>query len=155
MAKSKEYQSAYRAKSKASGGSQSEKIYNQILEQGLNRKIQGIRNKAMNGTGNYSFKNASPAHYEQAKNMQSSTMKALTRGENTLVDGLLPNGQHVYYAGKTESKEIQSLLDKRKSKSDTTSNIPDNARTTSTYDRWYKANRRKFDSYYNASKGKS
>lgn len=155
MAKSKEYQAAYYQKRKASTGSQSEKIYNQILEQGLNSKIQGIRNKAMNGTGNYNFKNASPAPYEQAKNMQSSTMKALTRGENTLVDGLLPNGQHVYYAGKTESKEIQSLLDKRKSKADTTSNIPDNVRTTSTYDRWYKANRRKFDSYYNASKGKS
>lgn len=59
MAKSKEYQAAYYAKRKASRGkSESEKIYNQILEQGLNSKFQGIRNKAMDGTGNYSFKNA-------------------------------------------------------------------------------------------------
>lgn len=79
-------------------------------------------------------------------------MKALTRGENTLVDGELSNGKHVYYADKTNSPQIQALLDKKKSKVDTTANVPDEKRTTTTYDSWLKRNRRKFDSWYNGGK---
>lgn len=127
---------------------QSVQIYNQFLEHGLNSKIKGIQEKAANGTGNYSFKDASPVTYDEALNMQKSSMNSLTRGENTLVDGILPNGNHVYFAGKTESPQIQVLLEKRKSKSDTTSNVPDDRRTTTTYDRWQKSNRRKFDDWF-------
>ena len=128
--------------------SQSRTIYNSMLSQGLNSNIKGIRTKAEEGTGNYSFKGADAVSFNQASNMISATMKALTRGENTLIDGELPNGKHVYFAGKTESPQIQALLEKRKSKADTTSNAPDNKRTTSTYDRWLKRNRRNFDSWY-------
>lgn len=132
-----------------SGGiSQSRKIYNSMLSQGLNSNIKGIRTKAEEGTGNYSFKGASAVSFDEASTMRSATMKALTRGENTLIDGELPNGKHVYFAGKTESPQIQALLEKRKSKADTTSNVPDNKRTTSTYDSWLKRNRRNFDSWY-------
>ena len=45
-------------------------------------------------------------------------------------------------------EQIQVLLEKRKSKSDTTSNVPDDRRTTTTYDRWQKSNRRKFDDWF-------
>lgn len=135
------------------GANQSQKIYTEILQQGLNSNIQGIRNKAKEGIGNYSFKGASPVSFGEAQQMQNSTMKSLTRGENTLIDGLLPDGKHVYFAGKTESEQIQKLLNKKKSKVDTTPGSLE-GRTTSTYDRWYSANRRKFANYYNGSKGK-
>lgn len=134
----------------AGGGgiSQSQEIYNQLLQAGLNSNIKGIRAKAEQGTGNYSFKDAQAVSFDEANTMKSVTMKALTRGENTLIDGELPNGKHVYFAGKTESPQIQALVEKRKSKTDTTSNVPDNKRTTSTYDAWLKRNRRNFDSWY-------
>lgn len=128
--------------------SQSRTIYNAMLTQGLNSNIKGIRTKAEQGTGNYSFKGASAVSFDEASTMRSTTMKALTRGENTLIDGELPSGKHVYYADKTESPQIQALLEKRKSKSDTTSNVPDDRRTTTTYDRWQKSNRRKFDDWF-------
>lgn len=127
---------------------QSETIYNTMLKQGLNSNIKGIRTKAEQGTGNYSFKGAQAVSFDEANTMESATMKSLTRGENTLIDGELPSGKHVYFAGKTESPQIQVLLEKRKSKTDTTSNVPDNKRTTSTYDRWLKQNQRNFDSWY-------
>lgn len=103
----------------------SKKVYNEILSKGLNSKFPGIRAKAEEGTGNYSFKGAQAVGYDQAMKMKSASMKALTRGENTLIDGELPNGKHVYFAGKTESPHIQVLLEKRKSKVDTTPNLPD------------------------------
>ena len=138
-----------RAGGSGGGGiSQSQEIYNQLLQAGLNSNIKGIRAKAEQGTGNYSFKGAQAVSFNEANTMKSITMKALTRGENTLIDGELPNGKHVYFAGKTESPQIQALLEKRKSKTDTMANVPDNKRTTSTYDSWLKRNRRNFDSWY-------
>lgn len=134
------------------GISQSKAIYNSIIQQGLHSNIKGIRTKAEQGTGNYSFKGAQPVSFNQAMNMERVTMKSLTRDENTLVDGELPNGKHVYYANKTESPQIQALLKKSKSKTDTTANLPDNMNTTTTYDSWLKRNHRKFDSWYNGGK---
>lgn len=128
--------------------SQSREIYNELLGQGLNSNIPGIRKKASEGTGNYSFKGATPVSYEESLNMTRGTMKSHTRGENTLVDGKLPNGKHVYYAGKTESPQIQTLLEKRKSKTDTTPKLPDNMNTTTTYDKWLSRHRQKFDDWY-------
>lgn len=142
--------SSSRSGSGGGGGgiAQSKNIYNSMLQQGLNSNIKGIRTKAENGTGNYSFKGATPVTYEEALKI-GKTSKAITRGENTLVEGYLPNGKHVYFAGKTESPQIQTLLEKRKSKEDITPNIPDNIQTTTTtYDRWQKNNRRKFDDWY-------
>lgn len=142
----------------AGSGAQIERsvqIYNQFLEQGLNSKIKGIQEKATNGTGNYSFKSASPVTYDEALNMQKSTMNSLTRGENTLVDGILPNGNHVYFAGKTSSPQIQTLLERRKSKTDTTAKVPDDKRTTTTYDRWRKQNQRNFESWFYGNQGKT
>lgn len=140
------------ASGKSSGGgrgiSQSQEIYNQFLQAGLNSNIKGIRAKAEQGTGNYSFKDAQAVSFDEANTMKNVTMKAVTRGENTLIDGELPNGKHVYFAGKTESPQIQALLEKRKSKTDTTANVPDNKRTTTTYDKWLKQNRKNFDSWY-------
>ena len=132
--------------------SQSQKVYNSVLAAGLNSNIQGIRTKAEQGIGNYSFKGASAVSFDEANTMMSATMKALTRGENTLIDGILPSGKHVYFAGKTESPQIQALLEKRKAKSDTTANVPDVKRTTTTYDSWRKRNQRNFDNWYNGNR---
>ena len=134
--------------SKGGGGiAQSKNIYNSMLQQGLNSNIKGIRTKAENGTGNYSFKDATPVTYEEALKI-GKTSKTITRGENTLVEGYLPNGKQVYFAGKTESSQIQTLLERRKSKTDTTPNLPDRINTTTTYDRWLKKNRKDFDNWY-------
>lgn len=131
---------------------QSAQIYNQFLEQGLNSKIKGIRKKAIEGTGNYSFKNASPVAYDEALTMGSTT-QVFTRGENTLVAGYTPDGKYAYFAGKTNSQQIQTLIEKRKSKVDTSPNLPDNMRTTTTYDRWRKRNMKNFDAYYYGASG--
>ena len=125
----------------------SKEVYKEILSKGLNSKIPGIRTKAENGTGNYSFKDATPVTYEDALKM-GRTANVVTRGENTLVSGYLPNGKHVYFAAKTDSQQIQTLMEQRRSKIDTTANVPDRANTTTTYDRWYKQNRRNFENYY-------
>lgn len=134
---------------KGGGGgiAQSKNIYNSMLQQGLNSNIKGIRTKAENGTGNYSFKGATPVTYEEALKM-GRTANVITRGENTLVSGYLPNGKHVYFAAKTNSQQIQTLMEQRRSKTDTTANVPDRANTTTTYEKWYKQNRRKFENYY-------
>lgn len=134
------------------GMAMQKRIYNEFLQQGLNSNIKGIRTKAEQGTGNYSFKGASAVSFDEATTIKNTTMKSLTRGENTFIDGELPNGKHVYFAGKTESPQIRALLEKRKSKTDTTSNVPDNKRTTSTYDSWLKRNRRNFDSWYHGNR---
>ena len=44
--------------------------------------------------------------------------------------------------------QIQTLMEQRRSKTDTTANVPDRANTTTTYDRWQKNNRKKFDDWY-------
>lgn len=135
------------------GIAQSKNIYNSMLQQGLNSNIKGIRTKAENGTGNYSFKGATPVTYEEALKI-GKTSKAITRGENTLVEGYLPNGKHVYFAGKTESPQIQALLNKRKSKVDTTPSDNRVTGTTTTYDRAISKKRTTFDSDYFRSSGK-
>lgn len=135
------------------GISQSQEIYNQFLQAGLNSNIKGIRAKAEQGIGNYSFKGASAVSFNEANNMIKTSTQVLTRGENTLIDGVLPNGKHVYFAGKTESPQIQTLLEKRKSKTDTTPNVHGNKGTTTTYDRWLKRNRKNFESWYYGNKG--
>lgn len=140
------------ASNNANAKTESQKVYNSFLAAGLNSNIQGIRTKAEQGIGNYSFKGASAASFDEASTMVSATMKALTRGENTLIDGELPSGKHVYFAGKTESPQIQALLEKRKTKSDTTANVPDVKRTTTTYDSWRKRNQRNFDNWYNGNR---
>lgn len=59
---------------KSGGGSaetqNSNAIKNQMIQDGLNSRIAGIRQKAENGTGNYSFKSASATSFENAKKSQ-------------------------------------------------------------------------------------
>ena len=128
--------------------SRSENIKNQIVDKALNSRIQGIRRQAEEGTGNYTFINAKAVPFEQAEKMTNS--KVHERGENTLVEGYLKNGTHVYYANKTESAEIKKLVEKRKNKNqDTELRLPDmKGKETTTYDKWLKKQRKKFDEYW-------
>lgn len=140
---------------KGGGGgiAQSKNIYNSMLQQGLNSNIKGIRAKAEQGTGNYSFKDATAVSFAEA-NTLGAAIKPHTRGEYTLVEGYLPNGKHVYFAGKTESPQIQALLNKRKSKVDTTPSDNRVTGATTTYDRAISKKRTTFDSDYFRSSGK-
>ena len=131
----------------------SESIKNDMLNQALNSNISGIRLKAQQGTGNYSFKNATAVTADVAEGMIASQVHA--KDGYTLIDGTLPNGKHVFYANKTNSPEIQKLLIKRKNKTDTTpGNLDMTGKTTTTYDRWYKNNQKKFANWFYGSSGK-
>lgn len=131
----------------------SESIKNDMLNQALNSNIAGIRLKAQQGTGNYSFKNATAVTSDVAEGMITSQVH--TKNGNTLIDGVLSDGSHVFYANKSNSPEIQKLLANRKTKTDTTQGNLDNAMTTTTYSRWYANNKRKFANYYGISTKKS
>lgn len=124
-----------------------------MLNKAINSNIAGIRLKAQQGIGNYSFKNATAVTANVAEQMTTSQVH--TKDGYTLIDGSLPNGKHVFYANKTNSPEIQKLLNKRKTKTDTTAGNTDmTGKTTTTYDRWYKSNARKFANWFYGSSGK-
>lgn len=84
----------------------SESIKKEMLDVGLNSKIPGIRQKAEQGIGNYAFKNAGAVSAETMDNVIGGQMFHERNG-NTLVEGFLENGRHVYYANKSDSPEIQ------------------------------------------------
>ena len=88
----------------------SKSIRDQFIQSGLNSNIAGIRKKAAEGTGNYSYKNAKAVSYEDAKSM--SALKVHEKGENTLIDGVNPKGQHVFYANKSDTPQIKILKEK-------------------------------------------
>lgn len=131
----------------------SESIKSDMLNKALNSNIAGIRLKAQQGTGNYSFKNATAVTAKVAEQMTASQVH--TKDGYTLIDGVLPDGKYVFYANKTNSPEIQKLLTNRKNKTDTTpGNLDMTGKTTTTYDQWYKNNQKKFANWYYGSSGK-
>lgn len=136
--------------------SRSENIKNEMLNAGLSSNIAGIRKKAEQGIGNYSFKDAKAVSAKQFE--ESGTyIKIHERNGNTLLEGFLKNGKHVYYANKSDSAEIKKVLDERKRKkerqSDTTLRRPDyTGKTTTTYERWRTNNSRKFEEWYGVDK---
>lgn len=152
------------ASSGAKGGAggnlkQAESIKQEMLQQGLNSKISGIRQKAEQGIGNYAFKNANAVSAETFDKVTSG-MVFHERNGNTLVEGYLENGRHVFYANKSDSQEIQKLRSQqtvRKEKiAEAASYRPDRGntttKTTSTYESWRKGIHRKFDSFYGDEK---
>ena len=122
---------------------QAENIKQEMLRQGLNSKISGIRQKAEQGIGNYAFKNASAVSAETLDKVTSG-MIFHERNGNTLVEGYLDNGRHVFYANKSDSPEIQKLRSRqtvRKEKiAEAAAYRPDygntTTKTTSTYEGW-------------------
>ena len=146
---------------KMSGGTNaelalSEKIKNEFINKGLNSNIAGIRKKAEEGTGNYAFRNASAVSAETIDKVVDGQMKFHENNGNTLVEGFLENGRHVYYANKSDSQEIQKLKARQTAKQEKAAEIaafrPDfdfTGRTTTTYDKARKNRQRKFDSYWN------
>lgn len=83
-------------------------------------------------------------------------MQIIERNGNTLVHGLL-NEKSVFFADKSDSvkiKEIKQIrqdrLNKReKEQKEATERLAgSNKNTTSTYERWRKANQRKFGGWY-------
>ncbi|MBP1562056.1 MAG: hypothetical protein J6C96_12555 [Oscillospiraceae bacterium] len=130
----------------------SESIKNDMLNQGLNSNIKGIRKKAEEGTGNYAFKNAKAVTAETAEQMVYNS-RVHEKNGNTLIEGYLDDGTHAFYANSSSSPEIKRLIDTRermlKANQDTTLRQRDlTGKTTTTYDRWRKNNLRKFDNYW-------
>lgn len=128
----------------------SNKIKDQFIQSGLNSNIAGIRKKAAEGTGNYSYKDAKAVSYEDAKKMIA--MQVHEKGENTLIDGVAANGKHVFYANKTDTPQIKALkekADKQGSSERSTQRQDLTGKTTTTYDRWRKRNKNNFDAYWN------
>lgn len=139
---------------------QAESIKQEMLQQGLNSKISGIRQKAEQGIGNYAFKNANAVSAETFDKVTSG-MVFHERNGNTLVEGYLENGRHVFYANKSDSQEIQKLRSQQTARKEKIAEVAahraDNDLTgkmTGTYKRWLKRNHSKFDAYYDDSSGK-
>lgn len=136
----------------------SERIKNEFIQKGLNSNIPGIRKKAEEGTGNYKFKNAEPVSASDMK--MSPMLNVHEHGEYTLIDGYLRDTEKsVYYANKTNSREIQELLalkSERKEKelketAESEAKMRDfdfKNRTTTTYNRWRKNDNKKFVDWY-------
>ena len=143
-----------------SGNSLSESIKRDMINQGLNSNIAGIRKKAEQGIGNYSFKNAKPVNAKTAEQL-TNNVKVHEKNGNTLVEGITSKGTHVYYANKSNSPEIKKILAKKAERADAAAKAAAHradqdltGKTTTTYDRWAKNNRRKFDNYYFGTNGK-
>ena len=137
------------------GGNLQNKIKEEFLNHGLNSPIAGIRKKAQEGTGNYSFKNSKAVTAKEFEDAAKHS-RVYTRGEYTLLDGYLENGgksKSVFYANKTSSPEMQKLLKMRaKSHIPEKGNTDMTGKTTTTYDRFLKRLHKKFDDYYYGGK---
>lgn len=137
----------------------SENIKQKFLSKGLSSKIEGIRIKAEQGKGNYAFKNATAVTAKEAEEFIHNSRVHEHDGE-TLIEGYSSNGNHVYYANKSDSAEIQSLLNMRHNKDqDTTIRRHDFSSgvtgATTTYERWRKNNMKKFTDYWEGSSNKT
>lgn len=139
----------------------SESIKKEMLEYGLNSKISGIRQKAEQGVGNYAFKNADAVSAETMDKVIGGQMKFHEKNGNTLVEGYLENGRHVYYANKSDSPEIQRFKLLQNAKQEKAAEIASQrvdfdytGRTTTTYDRAHQNRQRQFDAYWRDSSGK-
>ena len=129
-----------------------EAIASEIISKGLSSNMAGIRRKAENGEGVYEIKNAKAINAKTAENFDPNLMSEYERNGNTVIAGYLKDGSFAYYANKSDSPEIAKISAMRRRGSATVSdNIYDDtvgAKTTTTYDRWYSNQRRKFDNYY-------
>lgn len=138
-----------RGSSNGSGISNSNTIRKQMLEKAMSSKFKGVVRDAKAGTGNYGFKNAKAVSASVAKKMTS--MKEHKKGDDVLIEGFV-NNKHSFFAAKEGNKTIKSLRGKiaeTKSKRAEESKInrPE-IKTTSTYDRWQKNNRKNFDAWF-------
>ena len=137
---------------------QSENIKQKFLDKGLSSKIEGIRKKAEKGEGNYEFKNATAVSPKEAEKFIHNSRVHEHDGE-TLIEGYSSNGNHGYYANKSDSAEIQSLLNMRHKDQDTTIRRHDFSSgvmgTTATYEKWRKNNTKKFMDYWEGSSNKT
>jgi HK97 family phage prohead protease len=136
----------------------SENIKQKFLSKGLSSKIEGIRIKAEQGKGNYAFKNATAVSAKEAEKFIHNSRVHEHDGE-TLIEGYSSNGNHGYYANKSDSAEIQSLLNMRHKGQDTTIRRHDFSSgvmgTTTTYEKWRKNNTKKITDYWEGSSNKT
>lgn len=137
---------------------QSESIKQEFLNAGLNSKIAGIRIKAEQGKGNYEFKDAIAVTSKEAEEFIHNS-RVHERGGKTLIEGYSNNGKHGYYANKSDSAEIQNLLNMRHKEQDTAIRRHDFSNgvtgTTTTYEKWRKNNIKKFTDYWESPSGKT
>lgn len=75
------------------------------------------------------------------------------RNGKTLIDGVI-DGKHVYYAAESDNPTIIKIKEKREKQREkaNTKNLPDEKNTTTTYDRWYKRNKRNMYEWYYGTK---
>ena len=133
----------------------SESIKNEFINQGLNSKFAAIRKKAEEGTDNYSYKTAQAVSADVAEGL-TNNVKVHEKNGNTLVEGITADGKHVFYANASNSPEINRILSKKAERAEKALKLANEradqdltGKTTTTYDRWYKNNRKKiYDWYY-------
>ena len=130
----------------------SERIKNQIINSAS--KLPGIQRKIKSGEGNWSWVKDRALSESEAQNMKVE--KVLEKGDYSIVSGTMGTDS-VFFAAKNSNATVtkaKETMSKRKAKViEATQKTDITARTTSTYDRWYKNNRKNFANWYYGSNG--
>lgn len=148
---------------KNSASEETERIKNEIVN---SVSLEGIKRKAINGEGNWSWVKNKPISEKDALEMDID--KTLDKGEYTVIVGRLGN-EPVYFATKTNAtnpaisraikikSEKDALRKKEEEKLQQDSLITQGNgiynKTTTTYERWRKNNKKNFDAWYYGSTG--
>ena len=138
--------------SSSSGGSirTSNKIKKEFIDRGLKSKFAGTRKRAENGTGAFSFKDATALSKKNATKMHIAGVEE--HNGKTLVHGILGE-KKVFYANKSSDGTVKKLLQKRNTqKQQSVSRGNTEIRTTSTYDRWKKNHDKNFANWFYGNK---
>jgi HK97 family phage prohead protease len=156
-----------KAKQTTHGGQtaeETERIKSEIVDS-INPKFAGIKRKAENGEGNWSWTKGEAASESEAQNMDH-IWNVYDKGKYTVVDGSIGN-KNVYFAADSSNptvikakgimaeREASRTERERKIARDSIETQGKSKTTTSTYDRWYSNNRKNFDAYWNAAQGNS
>ena len=134
------------------------RIRGEVIETAMSSRMKGLARQAREGAGSFAFKNAKAVSAKQIESLPGWT--TYERGGNTVISST-KNGRTVFYANRSDSPEIQRLkrIQADRAKREEERIQEDQRKTaslqgarTSTFDRWEKRNRSKFDSWFNGGK---
>ena len=162
-----EYEEWKKVRQNVQGGQtaeETERIKSEIVDS-INPKFAGIKRKAENGEGNWSWTKGQAASESEAQNMDH-IWNVYDKGKYTVVDGSIGN-KNVYFAADSSNptvikakgimaeREASRTERERKLARDSIETQGKSKTTTSTYDRWYSNSRKNFDAYWNGTQGNS
>lgn len=143
--------------SASSGIAKSNRTRNEIFYSAENSRLKGLRNQAREREGKFAA--MAEARATNAQTFSGKEFKDYSIAGNTIIYGTI-GGKAVFYADKSNSPAIMKLMSEREArgkkfiedmKKDMAITASKQGGRTSTYDRWEKRNRSKFDAWFNGS----